>query len=67
MKSEDKLVLVQIGDRIVNMRFVREVKLDGAGLKFVMPTPGGETTYFLHKDAKEVFRRLTASCINKAP
>ena len=56
---------IQIEDKLVNLQFIKSVRLFRGVLEVTVPEPGGgETTHMIHERASELFERLKSYSIN---
>jgi hypothetical protein len=59
---------IQIGDKMINIRFVKKVELNGTTLGVTVPDDDGEgeVTHMLHHEGARVFEALKRNCLNYA-
>ena len=57
---------IQIEDQLINLRFVKSLRLSGTTLEVTVPHGDGETTYMLHGVGAQVFDRIKSHSLNHA-
>jgi len=55
---------IQIDDKMINLRFVKNVELRGTTLEVTVPEGDREITHMLHQEGARVFELLKQNCVN---